>query len=136
VLSGGWRGPILKHGHRVGAIAQWRSLNLEHQLVDSKASIPPHLPSGSGHWNYLQHANTENLSCSNMFLFDIHISHPVFVSFLFRTSSIQYYYTSVDAWRQCRLQWEARNQTTDPTVGEQPPLFLSHCRWYTALPIG
>ena len=51
--GGGWR-PVLQQGHRVGAVAQRRSLNLEDQLVDGEASLLPHLLSGAGHRNHLE----------------------------------------------------------------------------------
>lgn len=56
--GGGWR-PVLQPGHRVGAVAQRRSLHLEHQLVGGEASVPPHLLSDSGHWNHLEQRHRE-----------------------------------------------------------------------------
>lgn len=61
-LCGGRRRTILKQGHGVRGVAQRRSLNLEHQLVDSEASVAPQLLSGSGHWNHLQQKSASNKS--------------------------------------------------------------------------
>lgn len=55
------RRSVLQQGHRVGAEAQRRSLDLEHQLVDSKASTPPHVLSGFGHRNHLDQENKINV---------------------------------------------------------------------------
>lgn len=55
------RRSVLQQGHRVGAEAQRRSLDLEHQLVDSKASIPPHVLSGFRHGNHLDQENKINV---------------------------------------------------------------------------
>lgn len=64
----GWRS-VLNQGHRVGAVAQRRSLNLEHQLVDSEAPVPPHFLSGSGNWNHLKHRQREAVICTCLFHF-------------------------------------------------------------------
>lgn len=63
MLRGGRRRTILKQGHGVRGVTQRRSLNLEHKLVYSEAPVPPHLLSGSGHWNHLEQRCREVVMC-------------------------------------------------------------------------
>lgn len=48
-----WRS-VLDQGHRVRGVAQRRCLNLEHQLIDCKASLSSNFVSGLWHVNHLQ----------------------------------------------------------------------------------